>query len=136
MLWNTLLRRDRVQEPVIRIQHIVSQVIESVSVEGVGARASHNRDLAARSSTILRSETGRLNFELLNSVDRCEIAEAAASARLYPRTGRASEHTAAPAHADIGAHTVNGEVVRVGPLAIHAELNYFTVDGVSANISV
>src|ERR1700733_7716089 len=56
-------------EPIIRIEEIISEIVEGAPMKAVGAGAGHERELTAGRSSILGRIAGALNAKLLQCID-------------------------------------------------------------------
>jgi len=63
-----------VGEPIVRIKHIIPEVVEHAAMESVGTRSGCKHHLAARLPPKLWSKGGRLDAELLQIVHRYQAA--------------------------------------------------------------
>src|SRR5262245_31640706 len=88
----------------------------------IGSRARRNRDLAAWSATELRSEGRGLDPKLLHRIDRHQAVGSARRAQRGQRSTCSLDKSDVAGHAEVRADTIDGEVVRVRPLSVHAEL--------------
>src|SRR5438445_8038266 len=89
----------------------------------IGSGARHNRDLRSGRASKLRSKRRRLNTEFVEGVHGYEAVGPAAGAERWQRPARALHHGKVARDSEVAADAIHGEVVRVRPLSVYAELS-------------
>src|SRR5580704_1549276 len=72
-------------EPIVGVEHIISEVFEDCSVELIGSRTRENGNLTSRGPPEFRCIGGSLNPELLHSVYRYQAVRASQDAKISQR---------------------------------------------------
>src|SRR5262249_26900752 len=124
-----LLEAVEVHEPVLGVQHVISEVFEERAMEGVSSGARHDRDLRAGGATELWRKRRRLDAELLHRIHRHQAVGAARGAERRQRSARGLDHYNVTRDAKIGADSVYGEIVGIRALPIHAKLSLVVEGG-------
>jgi hypothetical protein len=81
-----------------------------------------NRNQSAGGCAELRSKRRGLDAKLLRGIHRHKAVCATQSAKTRQRSARALRQWSVAGNAEVGADAIDGEIVGVGALAIHAEL--------------
>ena len=90
----------------------------------VGAGFCHHRNLRTRRTPEFRREGRSLDPEFLQRIQRNQIAEAAKGVGCWKLAGAALPKTG-NRRSQVRAYPIHGEIIRVGPLAVHTELAFF-----------
>ena len=109
-------------EIVRRIERVVAEVLEHRAMELVGAGTRHDGDLPAGRPAEFRRVGRGLDPEFLHRVDRHQAVGPALGAQARCRSGAGGPEARRRLNADVRAHAIDREVVRVGALAVDAEL--------------
>src|SRR5215813_8176789 len=111
-----------VRKPVVRVQHTVAKILKCRAVKLIASRARDYRNLPAGRAPVLRRKRRGLQTEFLHGVDGHEAVSAAQSSEGWQRSSGSLHQRRVASHAEIRADTIDGEVICVRTLPIHAEL--------------
>ncbi len=117
-----------IRKPVIGVEYVIAKIFERSAMKGVGTGLREHRNLRTWAPSEFRSEGRGLNAELLECIERDQIAHTAqcASSRELTRPALAK---AGSGSSQIRAHAIYHEVIRIGPLTVHTELSLLIVGG-------
>jgi hypothetical protein len=113
-----LLHVRRVGEPVVRVERVMTEILERGAAELVRARTAPDRDLRARRTAELGGIRGRLDAHVLQRIDGNQVARGAERGRRQQTAAGGKREGGA----DVGARAIDRDVVRVVTLAIRGEL--------------
>ena len=91
------------------------------SVEGIGAGLGNHRHLGAGGAPVFRRKGRSLNAELLQRIQRHQVAHPSKGIRCWKLAGPALAQIGA-SRSQVGADSIHREVIGVRPLAVHTEL--------------
>src|SRR5258708_3597807 len=109
-------------EPIVRVERVVAQVVEQGSVKRIVPRPGGENHLRAATAEF-RRKIRCLDTELLEGVNRYEIIGSAGGAKSRKGARRILAPDGRRIRSEIGACTINREIVGVGAIAVNAELS-------------
>src|ERR1700683_5739791 len=110
-------------EPVVRVEHRISKVVERRAVPVVCSGTRQERYLPSRCPAVLGGVAGRVDPEFLQIVHGDEALCRAECGLAWKRSSRSAPGAATlGARARVRSDSVHGEIVLFGTLAVDAEL--------------
>ncbi|HVB87021.1 MAG TPA: hypothetical protein VNK23_10210 [Candidatus Dormibacteraeota bacterium] len=119
-----------IEEPVIRVQNGIAQVIEGVAVKPIRSSPGNDGNLAPGRAAEFGRKTRSGNTELFNRIERNQVVVPAG--RRIGGCGAAAAYSQAPspwACSHIRADAIHGKITGVRALAVHHELAWIRAAG-------